>query len=116
MTPYRIEIDRDAQKWLARLTNAKLRERLVAAIDALAQNPRPAGVKKLTGFDHRYRVRVGDCRIIYEVRDRMLLVLVLDVGDRKDIYRRNCPTLPVLPPPSRAAAERTRRRPECDLI
>ena len=89
MTSYRIEIDRDAQKWLARLTDGKLRQRLVAAIDRLALNPRPAGVKKLKGFDHRYRVRVGDCRIIYEVRDRMLLVLVLDVGDRKDIYRRN---------------------------
>lgn len=58
MTSYRIEIDRDAQKWLARLTDAKLRLRFVAAIDGLALNPRPAGVKKLKGFDHRYRVRV----------------------------------------------------------
>lgn len=89
MTPYRIEIDRDAQRWLAQLTDEKLRRRLVAAIDGLALNPRPGGVKKLKGFARRYRIRVGDYRILYEVRDGMLLVLVLDVGDRKDIYRRN---------------------------
>lgn len=89
MTPYRIEIDRDAQRWLAQLTDEKLRRRLVAAIDGLALNPRPGGVKKLKGFERRYRIRVGDYRILYEVRDGMLLVLVLDVGDRKDIYRRN---------------------------
>ena len=89
MTAYRIAIDRDAQKWLARLSDEKLRQRLVAAIDGLALNPRPTGVKKLKGFDRRYRIRVGDYRIIYEVRDGMLLVLILDVGDRKDIYRRN---------------------------
>ena len=89
MTPYRIEIDRTAQKWLARLTDVKLRQRIVAAIDALASNPRPAGMKKLHGFEHRYRIQVGAYRIIYEVRDRLLLVLILDVADRKDIYRRN---------------------------
>lgn len=86
---YRIEIDRDTQKWLARLTDEKLRARLVSAIDSLSLNPRPSGVKKLNGFEHRYRVRVGDYRIVYEVRDRLLLVLVLDVADREDIYRRN---------------------------
>lgn len=89
MTPYRIEIDRDAQKWLARLTDDKLRTRLTNAIESLSTTPRPPGVKKLKGFDHRYRIRVGDFRILYEVRDRLLLVLVLDVADRKDIYRRN---------------------------
>lgn len=89
MTAYRIEIDRDAQKWLARLTDERLRTRLVAEIESLALNPRPAGLKKLKGFGQRYRVRVGNYRIVYEVRDRLLLVLVLDVGDRKDIYRRN---------------------------
>ena len=87
--PYRIEIDRDTQKWLARLTDNKLRGRLVLAIEGLSLNPRPSGVKKLKGFEQRYRVRVGDYRIVYEVRDRILLVLVLDVGDRKEIYRRN---------------------------
>ena len=87
--PYRIEIDRDTQKWLARLTDKKLRGRLVLAIEGLSLNPRPSGVKKLKGFEQRYRVRVGDYRIVYEVRDRILLVLVLDVGDRKEIYRRN---------------------------
>jgi len=89
VTPYRIEIDRDAQKRLARLTDDKLRTRLTNAIEGLRTNPRPPGVKKLKGFDQRYRVRVGDFRILYEVRDRLMLVLVLDIGDRKDIYHRN---------------------------
>ncbi|MEJ7760207.1 MAG: type II toxin-antitoxin system RelE/ParE family toxin [Gemmatimonadaceae bacterium] len=57
-------------------------------IDALAQDPRPAGVKKLEGEADIYRVRVGNFRIIYRIENRKLLILVLLVGDRKDVYRR----------------------------
>ena len=45
------------------------------------------GAEKLAGFQNRYRFRVGDCRIIYEIHDAVLLVLILAVGDRKEIYR-----------------------------
>ena len=53
----------------------------------LELEPRPAGCRKLTG-ESRYRVRVGDYCIVYEVRDRELLVLVLRVAHRRDVYRR----------------------------
>ncbi len=62
--------------------------RVSRRIDALAQDPRPAGVKKLEGEADVYRVRDGNFRIIYRIEDRKLLILVLLVGDRRDVYRR----------------------------
>lgn len=64
-----------------------LRERLSQRIDRLADEPRPPGSKKLSGHENRYRVRLGDYRIIYEVYDHQVLVLVLRVRHRKDAYR-----------------------------
>ena len=75
-----------AERSLRRLPK-DIRIRLLAKIGGLAENPWPAGVKKLEGFD-AYRVRVGDCRVIYRIDGGRLVVLVLDVGHRKDIYRR----------------------------
>ena len=57
------------------------------AITGLAQNPRPPGSLKMHGGDDLYRIRVGDYRIIYEIRDAILLVVVVKIGDRRDIYR-----------------------------
>ena len=65
-----------------------VRLRVSRKIDALAQDPRPAGVKKLEGEADIYRVRDGNFRIIYRIEDRKLLILVLLVGDRRDVYRR----------------------------
>jgi len=65
-----------------------VRLRVSRKIDALAQDPRPAGVKKLEGEADIYRVRDGNFRIIYRLEDRKLLILVLLVGDRRDVYRR----------------------------
>ena len=56
-------------------------------IDALASNPRPAGVVKLSGATDLYRIRSGDFRIIYEIQDVGLVVLVLKVGNRRDVYK-----------------------------
>ena len=61
--------------------------RVAAALASLASEPRPHGVKKLSGEENLYRVRVGDYRIIYQVRDRELVVLVLKIGHRREIYR-----------------------------
>lgn len=58
-----------------------------AVVELLAQEPRPAGAKKLVGGDDEWRVRTGGYRVIYEVRDGVLLVLVLAVGRRRDIDR-----------------------------
>lgn len=82
---YRVEISRRAAKVVTSLEKP-LRRRVLAAIDGLADDPRPDGCKKLVGQDG-WRIRVGDYRIIYEVHDQVLLVIVVDLGHRRDIYR-----------------------------
>ena len=66
---------------------ASLRSRLQKHIDALEDNPRPPGVKKLKGQRDHWRIRVGDWRIIYTIEDRELIVLVLRIGNRREVYR-----------------------------
>jgi mRNA interferase RelE/StbE len=65
----------------------QVQNRLKGHIDALAENPRPRGVSKLRGDANAYRVRVGDCRVLYEIHDQALLVIVLKIADRKEAYR-----------------------------
>ena len=64
-----------------------VQRRIGKKIDALAVNPRPSGVKKLVGEEDVYRVRAGDYRIVYQIQDAVLLVLVVRVGHRRDVYR-----------------------------
>ena len=85
--PYRVEVKKSAVKEIAALPRRDQR-RVVRAIDALADEPRPEGVRKLTGAEDVYRIRVGDYRIIYQIADNVLTVLVVRVGHRKDVYRR----------------------------
>ncbi len=86
MSQYRVEISRRAVKAIAGLERAdQLRVR--AAIDLLAGEPRPRGCVKLAGETSAYRVRVGDFRIVYEVIDDRLVIHVVRVGHRRDIYR-----------------------------
>jgi mRNA interferase RelE/StbE len=85
--PYTVEILRRAEKALRDLTDRKLYHRLRDTIDALALQPRPHGCTKLSGAKDIYRMRVGDHRIVYQVIDDRLLVLVVDIGHRREIYR-----------------------------
>ena len=62
-------------------------KRIVKRLRTLKENPRPQGVKKLADADDLYRIREGDYRIIYTIRDKELIVLVVKIGDRKEIYR-----------------------------
>jgi len=64
-----------------------VQKRLVRRLKTLRDNPRPQGVKKLAGEDHLYRIREGDYRITYTIGDKELIVLVVKIGDRKEIYR-----------------------------
>ena len=64
------------------------RRRVQAAIDLLAENPRPPGARQLVGGAGEWRVRTSDFRIIYDIRDEELLVLVVKVGHRRDVYER----------------------------
>lgn len=84
---YTVSLSNKARKFLRDLTDAKLRARLVAEIDGLTGNPRPPGSKELTASDGLHRVRVGDCRILYTVHDDRLLVLVVKIAHRREIYR-----------------------------
>ena len=85
MSRYEVGILPSAEKAIAKLP-LKVRVRIVEAIDALADHPRPHGVKKLKGEADLYRIRVGDCRIVYQIADRRLIVTVVRVGNRKDAY------------------------------
>jgi len=64
-----------------------IQKRLVKRMKTLQSDPRPPGVKKLAGEDDLYRIREGDYRIIYTIQDKELIVLVLKIGDRKEVYR-----------------------------
>jgi mRNA interferase RelE/StbE len=83
---YRIEFSSLAAREFRKLT-PDIQRRLDPAIQALAQNPRPPGCKKLSGEDSVWRIRVGNYRVVYYIQDKQLLVLVLKLGDRKEIYR-----------------------------
>jgi len=84
---YRVLIKASAAKEIEAVDPKKDRQRIVAAIRSLADDPRPAGCEKLAGEDDRYRIRVGRYRIIYSIGDDELLVFVVRIGHRKDVYR-----------------------------
>jgi mRNA interferase RelE/StbE len=84
---YRILIKTSAAKEIEAVGQKKDRQRIVRRIQSLTDNPRPAGCEKLSAQSDRYRVREGDYRIVYSVDDRTLLVNVVKVGHRKDVYR-----------------------------
>lgn len=86
MKLYEVRIARRAAKAIARLER-KDQQRIRAAIDLLASEPRPPGCVALAGEESAYRVRVGDYRIIYEVLDGRLVIQVVRVGHRRDVYR-----------------------------
>ena len=85
MASYRLVIRRSAGKEIEALPSRD-RRRVVTKIQGLAANPRPAGCKKLSG-EEKYRLRQGDYRILYEIADRELIVTVVKVGNRRDVYR-----------------------------
>ena len=87
MASYKLSIKPSAGKELEAVGSKADRTRIVAKIAALATNPRPHGSEKLAGYDDRYRIRQGNYRVVYEVRDSDLIVNVIAVGDRKNVYR-----------------------------
>lgn len=82
---YRILYQPATEKQFRRIAPA-MRQKIRMAISALADDPRPHGFKKLVTRD-QYRIRVGDYRVIYEIHDRTVTVVVVEVGNRRDIYR-----------------------------
>lgn len=82
---YQVELKPGARRWLDR-ADKQVRVRLLFAVASLAEALIRRGVKKLTGAEH-YRMRVGDYRIVYEVQENLVLILVLKIGHRLEIYR-----------------------------
>ncbi len=83
---YRVVFSRKAKRQFLDLP-AIVRKRLAPRIDSLARNPRPLGAKRLSGTEDFYRIRVGDYRILYAIEHHELVVLVVKLGHRKDVYR-----------------------------
>jgi mRNA interferase RelE/StbE len=83
---YEIALTPVAVRGLDRLSRSAFL-RVDARIQALAANTRPAGCIKLQGVSDLYRILAGDHRIVYQIQDAMLIIVVVDVGDRKDEYR-----------------------------
>lgn len=86
MVSYRIEIKSSAAKELLKLPR-KMIPRVVTVINELAENPRPQGVKKLAGFERTYRIRVGDYRILYDIFEKKLIIEIIRIRHRKDVYK-----------------------------
>lgn len=82
---HQVLVSKKAEKTLKKLS-AKYFDKIVEAIENLGDDPRPDGCKKLKGRP-AYRIRVSNYRIIYEVKDDELIVLVITIGHRKDVYR-----------------------------
>lgn len=83
---YSVELTTGAEKQLDKLPDAT-RNRIIDVLERLGENPRHPGIKKLAGEEGLYRVRAGDHRIVYRVEDNRLLVLVVKIGHRREIYR-----------------------------
>jgi len=83
---YQVLISRSAEKQLKKMT-PQVQRKVAAVIMSLEIEPRPYGSKKLTGTVSSYRVRVGDYRVIYDIYECEIVVSVLKIGHRRDVYR-----------------------------
>lgn len=83
---YGVTLSPTAARQLRKL-DAPVRRRIQAALELLAEEPRPPAATRLVGGAGEWRVRTGDYRIVYEIEDGRLLILVLSVGHRREVYR-----------------------------
>jgi len=82
---YRVVTSETAERQFNRL-DRQVQKRIRDHIEALSENPRPHGVKKLKGYRDYWRIRVGDYRVIYTIQDDRLLVVVIRIGHRREVY------------------------------
>ena len=83
---YKVDIGPKAGKYI-RKQDAPIQQQIIRKLRELEQDPRPTGCKRLQGKKDLYRIRSGDYRIIYTIKDNQLLVLVVQIGHRRDVYR-----------------------------
>ena len=84
MANYKLVLKKTAAKEIEKIPQAD-RVRIIAKISSLSENPRPEGCKKLSGQE-KYRIRQGNYRILYQIQDEQLLITVVKIGHRKDVY------------------------------
>lgn len=87
MDSYKIEWKQSAKKELRKLEKTAI-PRIIKVVEDLSLDPHPVGCRKLQGSERLYRVRVGDYRVVYSVENEVLLVEIIRVRHRKDIYRK----------------------------
>lgn len=83
---YKVEFKNSARKQFDQLPIA-IQDKLEKRIDDLSLNPRPHGVVKLMNEESLYRIRLGDYRVIYQIQDKILLILIVKIGHRREVYR-----------------------------
>ncbi|MBI3016519.1 MAG: type II toxin-antitoxin system RelE/ParE family toxin [Deltaproteobacteria bacterium] len=86
MEKYKVVISSSAEKSLKKIPKKDV-QYIIVAMERLAVHPFPVGARKLSGYEKIFRIRIGKYRVIYEVEGQELLILVLKIGHRKDIYR-----------------------------
>jgi mRNA interferase RelE/StbE len=86
MARYGVELSGHARRQI-RALEKRTQDRIIARLEALADNPRPAGAKKLAAHEPLWRTRIGDYRAVYKIEDDRLFLLVVNVGHRREVYR-----------------------------
>ena len=86
MDCYKIKWKNSAKKELKRLPKRVI-AKIISVVEQLPNNQHPIGSKKIVGTEHTYRLREGDYRVVYSIEDSYLIIEVIRVGHRKDIYR-----------------------------
>ena len=86
MAKYSLEFSATAERQLGKLRKPDLL-RVLRAIRSLSEEPHPRGTRKLQGYDDVYRIRVGTYRVLYSVESERVTIIVLKIGQRKDVYR-----------------------------
>lgn len=87
MEYYKVEWKSSAKKELKRLPRKTI-QNIILAVEKLQCDPRPSGCRKIVGTKHTYRHRIGDYRVVYSIESRQLVIEIIRVGHRKDVYKR----------------------------
>jgi mRNA interferase RelE/StbE len=85
MPAYEVLLSKAARKQL-NILPAFIQNKIIEDISDLSSTPRPPGCKKLRGYQNVWRIRIGDYRVVYEIEDKVLRILVIAIGHRKDVY------------------------------
>ena len=87
MAMYKVQLKKAPEKFIRR-QNRKVQNQIISAIRKLEKNPRPEQAKKLAAMTDLYRMRTGDYRVVYTIQNKKLIVLVVRISHRKDVYSR----------------------------